>query len=520
MPFTHWRLTFSSPSTLWLAVLIISMYLPTVVSPYQRHDDYYLNTLPPTMSFTAGQQLEPLITTTLRGRPILAQIQFGFLAPLYTHFQQLEFFVILRAWNLGMVALFALLLYRWLTKQQLLTAGPALFTALGWAGLPGCQFLVAQGLAASNSFCLPLALLAGLLILESERTPGTILKKLLRNFSSVLILIFILFTYQTHALLFFLPFTFQILFLNAPNTNEIIKENGIRHLFVFLLAWLCYWSLYQQWIIPQLYLAHPELTQKPWGGAYLTRDPLMLWNNLATNLLNHKALNLWILTPLPIGIFFLLSGAAAYFTRRQKLTNQRDRIDPLTFLISLSFLIILSLSQQIFWRPFNYYRVLIAYQSLLGAILLHLNLPFISILFNRFSNRSRNILLLMIAGTFCVLIQQSGWRGFVQPARQEFAAIGRALAPLRSNHHLAINLIRPRSHSTFFGDEHFAFTSYFQNDYGLHGLVRRALKEKYVNPDDYLITQAAPEQLRVSLKESTVTQEMTIDLNTIFFPHS
>ena len=181
------------------------IYLPMTLTPFQRHDDYLLASYNPVNDIRKYEGYTSMVGS---GRFLLAEITHPLFYPVYAKYvYNSGFFIGLRLLNLIFLILAFSLFSLWMTKVLLMDKIISGLISILLLTLPGFQFLAAQAVAATNVWCIPLAM-ASVLILDDGRrliSFKVIFRQPARIAISLFLLLITLFTYQTYILVFLWP---------------------------------------------------------------------------------------------------------------------------------------------------------------------------------------------------------------------------------------------------------------------------------------------------------------------------
>ena len=507
-----------------MAVLILSgIYLPTVFTAFQRHDDYAILFNFPGLNFTECKKMSEYSSTLGSGRPITAELQFCEIGHLYGHFPGGKFFISLRVLSLLFLIITFSLFSSWLAAFLDFSFVTAVILSTLIFTLPGFHFFIAQAVAASNSFGFLLALLASL----SLSTPINRLNKI--TLSTVL-LILTLMTFQPHALFFFVPPA--ILLILPSNRDWKFSRRFIgMHLIIFLLSTLLYSLLHKFLILPMYQNFHPQAI---FGGYGLMKADLglsQLWMNLQACLKNPKLWNLWFINQPAIARLTLNFMAVSIVViliqkiyRAFKTRPLSQGIQPLLEKLLLGGIILLgTLSPQLLNGKIDYYRVTMHAAAFLVIVLTGCVLFWGQFLKERFRERFRLTLLIFLAFTTAVLAQTHCYREYAYVSLSEFDFLETNLGPLIQGKAGTAYIGRPLKNLRNVGDEHGAYSSFFDDEYGVRGMIKLIYERQHLDFNRLKITNILKAHIVAVTDQELIRQghqeKILIDFNELLKTH-
>ncbi len=516
----------------FLAGLLITLavYLPTAVASFIRHDDYcYFFAV--ASKTCHGMNIYSAYVD--QGRLLLAELQWCTLPALFMHSPDMRFFVLLRLGNLLVIAAAFGMFASWLAQRTSLGKSGSIFLSTLIFTLPGYHFWAAQALSAANAFALLFALAASLLVCEAPR-PFTMKSPdfLLKNILAAEFLLLTLFTYQPHALMFFLPAAALLFFASRERWPDTAGRIG-WHLLLFLFSLALYLLLQKKLVFPFYHKLFPAVVDLGQKRLEFSLDLSGLWKNLLGNLANPKAYNLWFLenSPTIANFFKLFLGGSLLAAGVTQLINaskgdrpENDRKELLQRIGLGLALWIAAQWPQILLGKFDFYRVTVHLSSFLVFGFIWSIGFWCRLSPNLFGKKNiRTALLAVFAVCAALLARHNAYKDFALISRSEFDYLKKELAPLLEKKAGSAFIIRPFYTVRDADDEHTAYTSFFENNYGLKGMIKRIWLEEGKNFEDLDIINFPQRVMWVKDRAAiwgAAHRQLRIDLNRLYQLHA
>lgn len=466
-------------SHILLFILIFSaVYLPVVLPPFQKHDDYWLQEM--SAAENCRETLEYAGVVAF-GRPLSAELLRCVLHPLYRHFPSVEFFTVLRLMTMLSLVLTAGLLSYWIT----LVCGRPKWTAVSLTTLifvlPGFQFFIGQAVAVSNAPALFLAMLAVCVLRDWRVLAGEGLWNVRRMALSAALLAVVFFTYQTHSLWIVIPAMLVLVFA-APNDWPARRGIVFRHILVWLAALAVYTPV--QKILAFRAYQYLRAENADTGANFLNfLPPLQMVKNLFKGLTHTPQYNVWFVTSgdTPAKIILLLTAAAlAVFliVSAVRAVKERDlkrrAVFALQWAALAAVLVVLTQTpQMVIYEYLQMYRVTIFYSALVFLFLFALIRYLVRLMPPEKAGKTMKVLLAAAAFFMAAMAQYVVIRDFTYICQAELDYLEAEIQPLLNGTISAVYLNPPRGSPRLPGDEHSMFTSRHDNDYGIKGMLHR-----------------------------------------------
>ncbi len=471
------------------------IYLPVVVAPFARHDDYLLAEAKPEAHCRDNNAYASMLTS---GRPLLAELHTCVFQPLYQRFPQTEFFIFLRFLTLLVLGVSAGILSHWMFQVLKRSFWESQCITLLLFTLPGFHFFIGQALAAENTPAILIALVP-LLILRDGQLTGQ-LKQVLVNwpgvFLAVLMLVFSMFIYQSDVLIFLWP-GFLAILLGEKIDWRVRRILVCRHLCIWMSALVAYLFIKEYLLIPgylHFFPQRAEIMSRAFLDMKVCTDIKIMAANLWASFYQVKAWNLWLISEsdqVALTIMALLGIVVAAFLVRELIAWRANRLNPARrwFLIqSVALLVMIYLGVQTvqFMRDAisTYYRVLVFYSGLIVIALVWAVRWGVGILWRSAARQFVTMVLLLWAFVTSVMAQTQSYRDFAQISMTEMDFLAASIEPLLQEQVSQVFLVRPFKNIYVLGDEHSMFTLKARTDYGIEGMFHRVYRNRNLDFSD------------------------------------
>ena len=464
-----------------LGLICAAIYLPTVLSPFQKHDDYIVELCNP--DHFCGESLDYSYYVRI-GRILAAELTFCFLEPFCCAHPGVTFFIWLRVFSLLFIGLSAGIFSFWIASVCRLNKWTAVMMTVLLFTLPAYQFLIGQALAINSSCCF-IFIMAALLVLKDQHIEGKwseVFKDKKRMALSISLLLIPLFIYNPHTLWFLMPSLILLLF--TPSSDLPRKRIVIlRHLLVLGSAIMLFFVI-QKLVIEPTYLSlHPDVNFNVSKRVHVESSLPKIISNFARSFYKGKAFNLWFVQDvyLPGKIFFsfivftvfvflMREGSQAW---RQGVVRQKLQVFG-QYLLVVAVVYVGVNSIQIFFEPsMGFFRILLHYSAFILVLLLWSLHYLVKVICRSSREKVFLVCLFFLAFFSSGMAQYSTIHDFVFLSMSELDFLEVELQPLLDGRVGTVYVVRPRGNPRVSGDEHGILTTRYANTYGLQGMIKR-----------------------------------------------
>ncbi len=504
-----------------------AIYLPTVLSTYQKHDDYEFQEFEPVDNCRNSYEYAGRVSM---GRILLAEVARCAFYPLYHKNQDINFFSYLRLLSLISVALTCGLFSYWISTVCQINRLPATLMGVLIFTLPGSQFFIAQAITANNSISLILIAFC-MLLLNDHKVTGCFRKDFKISPSILLCIILLLitwFNYQTNVIFLLIPPAI-VLLLGQNYTKKQKQIITLRYLALFTVSCFIYIIINKFIVIPMYFKHYPNWTFTKEVGISIETNISILLKRTLFSLSNPRAVNLWIIDSSKIpGYIFLsfigMTGLTFFIEKTIKAWKEKTlprKMFDYFQTTALLFIIYLGVqSPQIANGTrdvFPLFRVIFAQSSFLVMCLIACIYYWAPIFYKKNTQKLFVAILVILTWIAGALAQQNTLRDFAYLSMAEINYLESEIEPLLDKKVSTVYIRRPIINPHIGGDEFSMFTSFHKNDYGVKAMIKRIYMKNRKDSSDINFKNIAQGSIvkvtNKTLEKQGVKSGHFIDLN-------